>query len=112
MQIYKEPICKRHYIPILSFTFLFRAFGYAACIFLAAVVSHAAGDTWTKHKVSSGQPDVHFQYRALAQFTVRSAGMHMSVRFIPSLSMRTQVPGSAGWSSDGGSHSLHDRHSH
>lgn len=74
VQIYKEPFCKRHYISVLSFTFLFRLFGYVACVFLAAVVSHAAGETWTKHKVSTGRPDVHFQYKAIVQFAVRSEG--------------------------------------
>lgn len=70
LQVYKEPFCKRHYISVLSFTFLFRLLGYLSCVFLAVVVSHAAGDTWVKRKVTTAQPDVQFQYKAIAQFAV------------------------------------------
>jgi hypothetical protein len=87
LQVYKEPFCKRHYISVCSFTFLFRLLGYLSCIFLAIIVSHASGDIWIEHKVTTAQPDVKFRYKALAHFAVCPAAWIMARQHI----LRSQV---------------------
>lgn len=68
--MYKEPFCKRHFVPVLSFSLLFRLTGYTLCVVLAIVAAFASGGMWMKRKLSTAQADVHFQYKALANFMV------------------------------------------
>eukprot|EP00892_Ulva_mutabilis_P010825 jgi/Ulvmu1/8114/UM040_0009.1 len=68
IQVYKEPFCKRHFVPILSFSFFFRAIGYTLCILLAIIASFASGSMWMKRKMATSQADVQYQYKALAHF--------------------------------------------
>jgi hypothetical protein len=70
LQVYKEPLCKRHYGAVASLPFLFRILGYGICLFLAVLLSYASGDMWVKRKVATGRPRVAFSYRALAHFVV------------------------------------------
>lgn len=82
--MYREPFCKRHFVPIISFSCFFRAFGYVLCVFLAIVASFASGGVWIKRKLATAQADVQYQYKALAHFTVTNLPLPYSLKLMRS----------------------------
>ncbi|CAG9462255.1 unnamed protein product [Pedinophyceae sp. YPF-701] len=62
VQVYKEPLLKRHYASLISNAVAFRALGLVAVLVLAVIASYASGGFWQRLMMTHNQPRVKFTY--------------------------------------------------
>eukprot|EP00899_Mesostigma_viride_P011468 jgi/Mesvir1/20321/Mv19911-RA.1 len=65
VQIYGEPLLRRHYAGAISAASCFRLGGLILCIVVTFIVAYATKGLWVKVGSFREQPDVHFSYQAL-----------------------------------------------
>lgn len=68
VQIYTEPLCRRHFVSIVSFAVFIRIFLLCSAIGLALVVAYATGGFWVKIQPTLDQATVHYTNDALLVF--------------------------------------------
>ncbi|KAJ9523862.1 hypothetical protein QJQ45_020057 [Haematococcus lacustris] len=70
VQVYAQPLYRRHHAAIISEAAFFRAGLFATAVALSLVAAYATGGFWTKVKPSLSQPVVHFTHDAFFLFEV------------------------------------------
>jgi hypothetical protein len=81
-QVYREPLCRRHYSSILSSAALFRAISFILAVVLSFLLAYATGGFWKKVGSEVIQPKVHYSGDGLLILEVSdslSCGNHSSV---------------------------------
>ncbi|KAJ9524045.1 hypothetical protein QJQ45_022467 [Haematococcus lacustris] len=74
VQVYAQPLYRRHHAAIISEAAFFRAGLFATAVALSLVAAYATGGFWTKVKPSLSQPVVHFTHDAFFLFEGAEAG--------------------------------------
>lgn len=59
LQVYREPLCRRHYSSIISSAALFRAVSFILAVVLSFLLAYATGGFWKKVGQEVLQPKVH-----------------------------------------------------
>lgn len=70
-QVYREPLCRRHYSSLFGEAVFFRLSILAISIAMSLVVAYATGGFWVKLKPDVTQASVHYTYDAVLVFEVR-----------------------------------------
>lgn len=70
IQVYREPICRRHYSNLFSASSLLRIAVILGSIALAFLLAFATGGFWRKTSLETEQPTVHYTGDGLAIFEV------------------------------------------
>jgi transmembrane protein 231 len=70
LQVWAEPLCRRHYASSFSFAFFLRVGVHLGMIALSLVIPFATGGFWVKVKPTLDQPEVHYTNDALLVFEV------------------------------------------
>lgn len=71
MQVYKEPLCRRHHSSVLSTAALYRAASFILAVVLSFLVAYATGGFWKKTGQAVIQPTVHYSGDGLLILEVR-----------------------------------------
>lgn len=71
VQVYAEPLARRHYGSWVGEAALFRFSVFIAAVALSLVVSYATGGFWVIVQPNLTQATVHYTYDALLLFQVR-----------------------------------------
>ncbi len=71
LQIYAEPICRRHYGRRLSQACGLRTLLFVTAVVLSCVIAYATGGLWIKTSFYLEQPKVAFTYDVLLVLEVR-----------------------------------------
>ncbi len=66
MQVFWEPLCRRHYSSIFSVAYIFRVLLFCSAVVLAFVIAYGTGGFWPKVRTELEQPTVHYSGDALA----------------------------------------------
>lgn len=74
VQVYAEPLCRRHYSPWYGDAVIARVGLFLIAVVLGLVVSFATGGFWVKLKPTIDQPTVHYTKDALLLFEGAQAG--------------------------------------
>ncbi|KAI8474264.1 MAG: transmembrane protein [Monoraphidium minutum] len=74
VQVYREPLYRRHYCGVLSAPTLLRAAVLAGSVALAFVLAYATGAFWAKASWEIEQPTVHYTGDGIAVFEGLQAG--------------------------------------
>lgn len=74
LQVYTEPLCRRHYSSLFGEAVLCRLFILAISIAMSLVVSYSTGGFWIKLKPDITQASVHYTYDTILVFEV--SGCH------------------------------------
>eukprot|EP00775_Hariotina_reticulata_P002408 gene2408-2712_t len=65
VQVYQQPLCKRHHTGFLSSAVLYRAASCLAAVTLSFLLPYATGGFWKKVALDTVQPAVHYTGDAL-----------------------------------------------
>ena len=65
VQVYAEPLCRRHFAGVVSLATLFRLACFAAAVAISLLSAHAAGGLWAKVGLDAVAPTVHLTGDAL-----------------------------------------------
>jgi hypothetical protein len=74
-QVYKEELCRRHYVGVFSSAYIFRVVVFLSAVVLAFTVAFATGGFWRKVNAETEQPTVHYTGDAVAIFEVGGAAL-------------------------------------
>mmetsp|Transcript_7882 Transcript_7882/g.15352 ORF Transcript_7882/g.15352 Transcript_7882/m.15352 type:complete len:315 (-) Transcript_7882:171-1115(-) len=74
VQVYKDPICRRYFSPILGFPFIARVVLHLGAIALSLVIAYATGGFWNKIRLQPIQATVHYTNDALIILEGSSVG--------------------------------------
>ena len=70
VQVYEEPLCRRHYAPILSFTNFIRLVAFVGSIVATFAVCFSSGGFWPTIRDIRTQPYVKFSHDIVALLEV------------------------------------------
>jgi transmembrane protein 231 len=76
MQVYAEPLCRRHYASWVGEATVFRVGLFLISVVISLVVAYATGGFWLKVKPTLAQPTVHYTQDALLLFEVGGRGCY------------------------------------
>lgn len=71
MQVYQQPLCRRHHSSILSAAVLFKAVSFILTVVLSFLLAYATGGFWKKTGLDVTQPLVHYSGDSLLILEVR-----------------------------------------
>lgn len=74
LQVYQEPLCKRHYASLASPAAAFRVLACVLAVVISFLLAFATGGFWKKINHEVVQPTVHYTGDALMILEVRSEG--------------------------------------
>ncbi|MEW5302683.1 MAG: hypothetical protein WDW36_005441 [Sanguina aurantia] len=85
VQVYTEPLCRRHYSSLFGEAVICRLSILAISIALSLVVSYSTGGFWVKLKPDITQASVHYTYDAILVFEGNDIGQEMIWTSSPSI---------------------------
>mmetsp|Transcript_37005 Transcript_37005/g.92124 ORF Transcript_37005/g.92124 Transcript_37005/m.92124 type:complete len:315 (-) Transcript_37005:130-1074(-) len=74
VQVYEEPISRRHYAPYFSVAFLYRPCCVVVSLILAFVIALTTGGLWVKTHSYVTQPSVRFKYDVVLVLETNTPG--------------------------------------
>ena len=82
VQVYEEPLCRRHYAPVLSATNFIRLVAFVGTIVATFALCFSSGGFWTTTRTLREQPYVKFTQDMVVLMEVRAAQSHLSLSHV------------------------------